>query len=297
MYFLIKNRFIQGLFFFLLWFARDTISGEKINEVSNQPVNRIISLAPHITEIIYKLGAQNRLVGRTEFCNYPPDTKFIPSVGGYLNIDYEKLVTLKPDLILQFPNRENQKRLEILGFRVENITNETIDEILEGILIIGRLLGVPGRAEILYNNIYDTLQMVHDISIEISGGRRALMLVGRTPGTLDKLYAVGRNSYLSQIWERVGGENTFSDISHRYFALNKEDLIVQSIDYILEFRPERDWSLHRIQKEKELWNFFSNLKAVRTSEIYIFTDPMYLIPGPRITKIAITFKNLLRKND
>ena len=69
--------------------------------------HRIISLAPHITEIIYKINAGELLIGRTDFCSFPMQAAQVESVGGYLNIDFEKVVRLKPDLILQFPNMEN----------------------------------------------------------------------------------------------------------------------------------------------------------------------------------------------
>lgn len=264
----------------------------KIREMSPR---RIISLAPHITEIIFKLGAGNRLVGRTDFCKYPLATKNVPSLGGYLNTDYEKLVSLKPDLILQFPNSGNRKKLEALGLTVEEIPNETIDEILAGILKIGVLLGMPERANLLKNNILDTLNRCSQFAGHSLGRKSAVLLVGRTAGTLEKLYAAGKYSYLSQLWERCGGRNAFNDVAQKYFSLNKENLISRQVDVILEFRAETNWPMSKIQAEEKLWQFFSNLKAVKNSQIYLFTDPMFLVPGPRISKIAVKFHEILKR--
>jgi iron complex transport system substrate-binding protein len=258
-------------------------------------VNRIISLAPHITEIIFKLGSGDRLVGRTDFCRYPAKALLLPSLGGYLNTNYEKIVTLKPDLILQFPNLEMQKKLESLGFRVENISNETIEEVLAGILRVGALLDITETAKRLQNNIRDTLDIVSDVGHKLPTKRTALLLVGRTAGTLEKLYAAGRNSYLSQIWEHCGGQNAFSGVTQKYFTLSKEDLIVHHVDMILEFRPEEDWSEADILEEIKLWEFFRNLDAVKNSKVYIFTESMFLIPGPRISKIAVQFSKLINE--
>ena len=80
----------------------------------NEKPHRIISLAPHITEIIYRMDAESLLVGRTDFCLYPEAARTVESVGGYLNIDFEKITRLQPDIVLQFPNDENRRKLDLI---------------------------------------------------------------------------------------------------------------------------------------------------------------------------------------
>jgi iron complex transport system substrate-binding protein len=256
---------------------------------------RIVSLAPHISEMVFKLGAGDRLIGRTDFCNYPTQAEQIESVGGYLNIDFEKLVSLKPDLVLQFPNAQNKQKLETLGFRVEDIPNETIDNILNSIIKIGKIIGLEHRARQVCDGINDTLKMVQNRGDRLSGKLTALLLVGRERQSLQGLYASGKSTYLGEIWELCGGTVAFREMNARYFAFSKEDLIKKKIDVILEFH--RGWNLNQqdLQKEKSVWNVFSNLGAVNKGNIFIFNDDFFLVPGPRVTRIALRFSQILEQ--
>jgi len=256
---------------------------------------RIVSLAPHITEMVFKLGAGDRLIGRTDFCNYPSEAKHIETIGGYLNIDFEKLVSLKPDRVLQFPNEENKQKIESLGIRVEEIPNETIDQILNSILKLGKILGLEDRAREVWSGINDTLKMVQQKGGKFSGVPTALLLVGRERQSLRGLYAAGKSTYLGEIWEMCGGALAFDEVDVRYFAISKEDLIKNRIGVILEFH--RGWNLDskEMQIEKNVWNVFSNLPAVKKGNIYIFDEDFYLIPGPRITQIALEFSKVIKQ--
>ena len=260
---------------------------------SDYPV-RIISLAPHITEIIFKLNAGSRLIGRTDFCKYPAAAQSIESVGGYLNMDFEKIVKLQPDLVLQFPNAENRRKLESLGFRTEDISNETIEEILLGIKKVGKLLNLEERAERVRQGIQDTLKLVADIGRSMQKHPSVLLLAGRQKGTLCGLLAAGKDTYLSQLWELCGGRNAFKNVPARYFPVNKEDLLKTDVNVILEFHPDWELTAQRKQKEKDVWQVFKKIDAVKQSSIYIFADRYFLIPGPRISKIAIKFSEIMK---
>jgi len=263
--------------------------------VAGENPRYVVSLAPHITEMVFKLGARDRLVGRTDFCNYPSQAKHIESVGGYLNFDFEKLVSLKPDLVLQFPNQENKRKLESLGFQVEEIPNETIDQILNSILKLGKILGLEDRAREAWSGINDTLEMVQRETNNFLSSPTALLLVGREQQSLRGLYAAGKSTYLGEIWKLCGGAVAFDEVNSRYFAIGKEDLIKNKIDVILEFH--RGWNLNSqdLQTEKNVWQVFSNLPAVKKGNIYIFDQDFFLIPGPRITRIALEFSKIIKQ--
>jgi iron complex transport system substrate-binding protein len=262
---------------------------------ANEKPFRVVSMAPHITEIIFKIGAGDLLVGRTNFCHYPPKSKSVESVGGYLNIDYEKLVRLEPDLIFQFPNSENRKKMEDLGLKVVDVPNETIIEILSGILIVGKALGYEINANRVIEEIEDSLNMYIGLSKELKRKPTALFIVGRERGSLRGLNAAGKSTYLSEIWEKCGGLNAFGEVKSRYFTLNKEDLLKRPIDVILEFHPAWNLEPNEIVMEKDLWDFFSDLEAYRKARIYIFNEDYFVIPGPRITQIATQFSKIIKE--
>lgn len=259
----------------------------------SQNIQRIISLAPHITEIIFRLGAQDLLVGRTTYCNYPKSAESIATVGAYLNIDYEKIIFLNPDIIFQFPNQQNRMKLEQLGLQVEDIPNESIEDILTSIEKIGRILNKISQAEELILGIQDTLNKI--TSVQFSSPPSAMLIVGRQQGSVEKLHLAGKDTYLNQIWELCGGVNAFEEVPFRYFSVNREDLFKRSIDVIIEFHPDWDLGEQQLKNEQKVWQVLDQIPAVKKGNIFIFQDDFYLIPGPRITKIALIFYKIVSR--
>lgn len=259
----------------------------------SQNIQRIISLAPHITEIIFRLEAQDLLVGRTTYCNYPKSAESIATVGAYLNIDYEKIIFLNPDIIFQFPNQQNRMKLEQLGLQVEDIPNESIEDILTSIEKIGRILNKISQAEELILGIQDTLNKI--TSVQFSSPPSAMLIVGRQQGSVEKLHLAGKDTYLNQIWELCGGVNAFEEVPFRYFSVNREDLFKRSIDVIIEFHPDWDLGEQQLKNEQKVWQVLDQIPAVKKGNIFIFQDDFYLIPGPRITKIALIFYKIVSR--
>ncbi|RMF62168.1 MAG: hypothetical protein D6748_00010 [Calditrichaeota bacterium] len=249
-------------------------------------IQRVVSLAPNITEILYRIDAGDRLVGRTEFCLYPPAARKIPTVGGYLNVDYEKIVSLKPELVLLLPNPEMERKLQMLNLRIFTVSNETIEEILQSITAIGRILNKTDKAREVVEGIQDTLTWIkeHQISRERIS---TLIVIGRESGSLRGLYVAGKNTYLSELVELCGGKNAFGDVPLRYFEVSREDLLTRNPELILEFRiidnPNPEQTIADLTRD---WQALSQLRAVATSHIYIFSERAFLIPGPRVSEAA-----------
>ncbi len=234
-------------------------------------------------------------MGRTEFCTYPETAQTIPSIGGYLNPDYEKIVDMQPDLILMLPNTEMERKLQHLGLRIFSIPDETIEEVLFSIKAVGKVLGLEERAEEVVRGIQDTLDLASQA--DTSGQKiSAALMVGRESGSLKGLYAAGKNTYLSEIWSLCGGINVFDDISIRYFSVSKEDLVNRNPGCILEFRiiPQEETE-GKVLLLKSDWQELPVLDAVKEDRVLIFTDRYFLIPGPRISKIAISFLQIMQR--
>jgi len=262
------------------------LAGQMFSGAQTSP-QRIVSLAPNITEMVYRLGLQDRLVGRTAFCSYPPGVERLPSVGGYLDPDFEQMVRLEPDWVLLLPNPEMERKLHHLGLTTLTLPNETVEEILQGLLKLGEVFHVTERARQVVQGIRDTLQWIRR---QCRGKRpvRAVLVVGRTPGTLQRIYVAGGETYLSQLWNMSGGQNIFQNIPLRYFETSWEDLIKADPQAILEFRgqPLEAAEMARVRRE---WQALNLLTAVRKQHLFLLSDRMFLIPGPRIARIAMQF--------
>ncbi len=262
---------------------------------SKEAPKRIISLAPNITEIIYKIDAGDLLIGRTDYCLFPKAVESVKTVGGYLNPDFEKMVALKPDIVFLLPNGDLERKLNRLGLKTFTLPDETIEEILMSTEALGRVLGRPGKAGVLVQGIQDTLDWVKNNST----GRypmSALLVVGREAGSLKSIYAAGQETYLSELLELAGGQNVYDDVTPRYFDVSKEDLIRRNPDTILEFRIIDPKKAHaEVPQLIEDWQTLSTLKAVRYENIHIFTERYFIIPGPRIAQIAMVLFDVFQQ--
>lgn len=262
---------------------------------AQNPPQRLISLAPNITEMIFKIGAGELLVGRTDYCIYPEAAQQIPSVGGYLNPNYEQIVSLRPDIIFMLPNLEMERKLQRLGLKTFTLPDETVEEIFLGFRALGRVLNRVEAAETAIAGIQDTLRRVQEQSAGRDSLASVLLLVGREAGSLKGLFSAGQNTYLSEILELCGGRNVFGDVGARYFDISKEDLVRRDPDAIIEFRmidPAR--AEEEIARLKAEWEVLPTLKAVQRGKIFIFYERAFLIPGPRIGQLAMAMYGALQ---
>jgi iron complex transport system substrate-binding protein len=152
-----KGRMLLSLALLLGMAARPLLGRQVIDETGrkvNVPDHpqRLVSLAPSITEIVYALGLGDSLVGDTEYCDYPPDAKHKPHVGAVLNPSLEEIVALKPDLALgiaEANRREIAEQLERLGIPLYGLTAHTMDDMLRSVDDLGGLLGKQNAAAVL----------------------------------------------------------------------------------------------------------------------------------------------------
>ena len=277
----IKRRNTLLLFAAICWLMSQTVFARDIPR-------RVIALAPNITEMVYRVGAGNLLVARTDYCLYPAAADSLPTVGAYLNPDFEKMVALQPDLVLHLPSPDLGQRLRALGFRTAVLPNETIAEILAGMIELGELIGHENEAAEAVQGIRDTLALVRERSSELR--EKAMIVIGREAGSLRGLYAAGQETYLSEILNLCGAENVFADVDLRYFDVSQEDLIARNPDLILELRIV-DQAKRAAMRQSQLrdWQQLPVLQAVKSQQIYLLMERFFLIPGPRISKIAMAF--------
>ncbi|MDI6740996.1 MAG: ABC transporter substrate-binding protein, partial [Candidatus Edwardsbacteria bacterium] len=138
---------------------------------------RIVSLAPNTTEMIYALGGQDRLVGVTSWCNYPPEAKEKPVIGDAISFNAEKLLALKPDLVIMVGTRQSPAlaRLEALDVPALALDPKTPEEILADIIKIGRALGAEPKADSLINEIRTTLAWIKNAADSCPDSQRPLV--------------------------------------------------------------------------------------------------------------------------
>jgi iron complex transport system substrate-binding protein len=237
-------------------------------------VRRIVSLAPSATETIYTLGAEERLVGVTSFCNYPSEAQRKEKVGSYYLPSLEKIVAAKPDLvILSAPGQEQiQAKLEGLGLKVLVLNPRTSGETLESFRLLGKVLGLEARAESLILRVRAQLDSVRAKAQAQSDHPLVFVEVDSAP-----LFTCGGKSFLGELVRIAGGRNLFEDLPRDYAVVSAERVVTGKPDVILVVHPN---AKARDVKERLGWGA---IPAVKENRVYDGLDEDVLTrPGPRI---------------
>jgi iron complex transport system substrate-binding protein len=243
---------------------------------------RVVSLAPAITEIIFALGKGDTLVGVTKFCDYPPAALKIAKVGGFLDMNMEALLALAPEIVVAYP--EHYAKVKLLGSppQILVVKHQCLSDLFDSIFAIGRALHAEINAERMVSDLKNKLTAV----AAGAGHRkkiRTLIVAGRNADELKNMYIVGKNDFLNELLEIAGGVNAYQGAVN-YPNISLEGVIFLNPDLILEISAHYEG----IGDEKvfALWSPFMMIPAVRNRQIKIIKESFWLRPGSRVGLIA-----------
>lgn len=264
----------------------------KQQKQSSQNKVRIISLSPHITEIIYALGMDSSLMAVTDFCNYPSQAKKKESIGGLFNPNIEKIVSLRPThLFGVLSNADLNQELSKFGLQILMLPNETLQDIQNIIKVISDTLNVERKGKKFNDSIQEDLSKLKNENPTFQK-KKVMLVIGRERGSVRNMTVAGPNTYLNEIWELVGGQNIFDDLPNKYAQVNLEEIIKRNPDVIIEFNMDREGGIKRADSSKE-WDILKNVKAVSNKNIFEIGGNYSLIPGPRVVLLAKDFYSIL----
>ena len=270
----------------LFWCATFTPPG---TVEASSPGQRIISMAPSITEILFELGLGDRVVGVTDFCTYPEAACKKTSIGGMVNPNVETWLSLKPDLIIDLGKSgrilQNAHSLGIPTFSAEL---GTLEDIFKTILKFGDSLDCKEAAGELVRKLKNSIGYHQDRLKDIPK-KSVLIILGDSNDPTRDLYSVGRNTFLGEILDLAGGENILPVTMARYPKISKEFIIEKSPEVIIEAGPKLRLSDQDLEKKKLDWKRFATISAVQKSNIHFIGADYILIPGPRLIKILSRF--------
>jgi iron complex transport system substrate-binding protein len=282
----LKKQLSRFLFFFLLliilWPLASSGSNVKFkDEVGREvlipfPPKRIISLAPNITEILFDLGLNEEIVGVSIHCNFPEKAKTRPRVGSYISLDYEKIISLKPDLIIATGvgnTREMVERLQKWGFPTYVIFPKNLDGILISIDHIGQ---VVDRTEEALEIIQDMKRRrANIINLTQSGPRtRVFLQIGEAP-----IVTVGKGSFADDLIRLAGGKNVAGDEKKMYPRFGMEEILKRAPEVIIisSMNPSTDYG-----KTLQDWSRWKTIPAVKNGRIHVIDSDLVDRPSPRI---------------
>jgi len=241
---------------------------------------RIVSLAPKNTELLFAIGAGERVVGVTNFCNFPPEARRRERIGGFSSKSQslEKIVALKPDLVvaageLQWPSITE---LERLGVPVASLGAESLAGLYRELDLLGRLTGHEDDAAHLTNVMKRRVERVVETARTLKPEQRVTVFyhVWSEP-----LTAAGAGSYIGELIQMCGGINVVSDAKERYPHISQEVLFARNPEVILAPTTEAEPVTVEWLRTRPGWN---NLRAVRNNRIYLIDGDLISRCGPRL---------------
>lgn len=260
------------------------------------PPRRIVSTAPSITETLFALGLGDRVVGVSTYCHYPPETASLPKVGTYLRPNVERIAALEPDLVILLKQPQGvEEQLRRIALPVLLVEHGDLDRMFAAIGAIGEAAGVESRARELTGRIRAELDEIRARTRRLPR-RSLLFVVGRTPGRLEGLIAVGRGSYLNAVIEIAGGRNVLADSPVDYPKISLETVLARNPEVIVdmgEMAETKGVTEERKQQVVALWRQRPSLQAVAAGRVYAVASDIFVVPGPRVVEAAEAFARML----
>jgi iron complex transport system substrate-binding protein len=238
---------------------------------------RIISLAPSNTEILFALGLEDKVVGVTEHCNYPPEALDKEKIGGFSTPDIEKIIAVQPDLIFaaDIHQKEVIPALEEMGLTVFALAPEDLDGILKDIQMVGKITGKEEEASELLNRMGNRIKAITDKTTSLQERPRVFYITWHDP-----LWTSGSGTFIDELIEKAGGVNIFQDVTE-HKAVDIELVIARNPEIIIactghgeaEGKPF-EWAKNEPRLQAT--------EAIKNKRLYQINADLVSRSGPRI---------------
>ncbi len=239
---------------------------------------RLVSLAPSNTEMLFALGLGERVVGVSEYCNYPEAALAIAKAGTFAEPNLEQIVALRPDLVVAGHfHEEKLARLEELGIPVLVLNPSSIEEIYAALELLGRAAQVEEKAQQLVAQLQTRLQAVKDRLANLPAKKRVYYEVYADP-----LMSVGRNSVIHEIIESAGGENIFADVEMPYPKVSAEAVVDRDPEVIIF--PNYHGTEGFLAKEILSRPGWESIRAIKEGQVVGVSPDKFSRPGPRVVE-------------
>jgi iron complex transport system substrate-binding protein len=251
---------------------------------SSRPT-RVISLVPAVTEMLFAVGAGAQVAGMSSFDTYPPEARKKPQVGALLNPDFERILSLKPDLVVVYGSQtELLGRLERMSIPTFVYRHAGLADVSTTISSLGARVGRSAEAAKVVRGLQTTLTAIRT-SVAGRPRPRVALVFGREAGALRNIFVSGGIGFLHDLIETAGGLNAFADVRRESVQVSSEAMLTHAPDIIIETH-QSSWDTSLTPREQAVWRALASVPAVRTNRIHIVADDRLFIPGPRVAEAA-----------
>jgi iron complex transport system substrate-binding protein len=245
--------------------------------------------------MLFAMGAGDRLVGVGNFDQFPPEATRLPRVGGLVDPDTERILALRPDLVVIYNTQQELKqRLERAGIPYYSYEHRALPDIMSTIRSIGERVGASAQADQVATDMERELAAIRTAT----AGRprpRTLLVFGRQPGSLRNVYASGGYGFLDDLLDVAGSDNVLADIVQQSVQATTELILARRPDIIIELRYGQGERALAVDREMEPWTGLASVPAVRNRRLHLLVGDEFVVPGPRVVVAARRFAETLRR--
>ena len=255
-----SSNFYKLSIFLLFIMASCTSENSKKEEsiIENNSI-RVITLSPHLAEMLFNLGALNTLVGVSAYTDFPEELKNLPNIGDAFVLDIEKITILEPDIILAWESgtpRNIVDELVNLGFKVKIIKSKNLEDIASSILLLGDVVGKKNEAKKIANEFKTGIKYLKD-TYQKKKKLRVFFQIDEKP-----IFTIGGSHFISEVIDICGGINIFSDVKQTAPSISEESVVSRDPEVILS----RDVASNKMKLK--IWEKFENMSAIKLDNLF-----------------------------
>lgn len=245
------------------------------------PPQRIISLVPALTEMLFAISAGPQVVAVSSFDTDSSDVRDLPRVGALVDPDTERILSLRPDLVVTYGSQTDLKaQLARAGIATFEYRHGGLADVFATMRELGDRVGHRADADRVATDIESRIARVR-AAVAGRPRPRVLLVFGRERGALRNIYVSGRHGFLHDMLLAAGGENAMEDVDREAVQVSTEQILARRPDAILELRsnmtPQGD-----VAADIASWGALASVPAVANHRVHILTGPSLVVPGPRV---------------
>jgi cobalamin transport system substrate-binding protein len=252
----------------------------------SQAPTRIVSLIPAVTEMLFAMGDGARLVGVSNYDRFPREVERIQKVGGLLDPDVERIIALKPDLVIVYATQaELTQRLDRARIPYYLYEHRGLPDIMETVRAIGARIGAPAHGRTLAAQMDADLAAVR-ASVATLPRPKTLLVFGRDPQALRNMQASGGYGFLHDVLGVAGGDNVFADIRKQSVEVSTEVILARRPEAIVDLWYGDSARTLDVAREQRVWDALASVPAVRNKQVHVLVGDDFVSPGPRVVDAA-----------
>jgi iron complex transport system substrate-binding protein len=247
-----------------------------------RPPQRIVSLIPAVTEMIYAIGDGARIAAVSNYDHFPAEVAALPKVGGLLDPSVERILAIKPDLVIVYATqKELIERLDRAKIPYFTYQHKALADIMTTIRSLGARIGSAAKADALASGMDRALE---EIRAKTAGlpHPATLLVFERDRASLRNVFASGGYGFLHDMLEIAGGRNVFASVKQQAVQASTEMLISSKPDVIVELVYGESLKNADLARELRAWDALASVPAVRSGRISALTGDEFVVPGPRV---------------